>query len=116
MTNLPAGTPVFIGPPANPLPAELVLEIAHALSEIAGIREAHLPMICSKGRIDPPAQVLIVVLENGGPSQIPQIAEAVRRILPNGQFIEVMHWPADHPAMPTVRQTGCVVNLNGKPN
>jgi hypothetical protein len=116
MTNLPAGTQVFIGPPSNPLPEELVLEIAHALSEIAGIREAHLPMIYSKGMIDPPAQVLIIVLENGSPSQIPQIAEAVRRILPKGQYLDVMHWPADHPAMPTVRQTGCVVNMNRKPN
>jgi len=116
MTNLPADTQVFIEPPANPLPAELVAEIARALSEIAGIREAHLPMIYSKGKVDLPAQVLIVVLEKGSPGQIPQIAEAVRRILRNGQYLDVMHWPVDHPAMPTVRQTGCVVNLNRKPN
>lgn len=98
------------------MPPELVLEIGQALSEIGGIREAHLPMIYSKGTIDPPAQVLVVVFEDGSPSLIARVGEALSRIMPNGHYLDVVQWPTDHPAMPTVRQTGCVVNLNRELN
>jgi hypothetical protein len=53
-------------------------------------------------------------LEEDAPSTIQQIGEALHRILPEGQYLDVVHWASDHPAMAVVRQTGCVVRLNRK--
>jgi SseB protein C-terminal domain len=116
MAYLPPGTQIFIGPPAKPMPVEHVQQIGEVLSRLPGITEAYLPQIYSQGRFDPPAQVLIVVLEENAPSPIQQTGAALRRILPEGQYLDVVHWPADHPFMTMVRQTGCLVRLNRKPN
>ena len=63
--NLPPGTTLYIGPPANPLPPELQAKIAYAISGVPGIREAHLPQCYSKGLVDPSAQILVLVLNPG---------------------------------------------------
>ena len=79
MTYLPPGTQIFIGPPASPMPAERVLEIGNALSKRHGIAEAYLPQVYCKGKFDPPSQVLVVVMEDGAPSQLQAIGEALHR-------------------------------------
>ena len=116
MTYLPPGTQIFIGAPAKPMPAELVLEIGRALGIIDGIGEAYLPQVYSKGRFDPPAQVLVVVLEDGAPVRTQQISEALQRILPEGQYLDVLELRSDNPLMKMVRETKCVVNLTRKLN
>ena len=63
--NLPPGTTLYIGPPANPLPPELQAKIAYAISGVPGIGEAHLPQCYSKGLVDPSAQILVLVLNPG---------------------------------------------------
>jgi hypothetical protein len=73
-----------------------------------------LPQIYCKGKFDPPAQVLVIVLEDGAHSQIQPIGEALHRILPEGQYLDVIPWPPGHLAMTTVRQTGCVVNYKSQ--
>ena len=61
--KIPAGTNVYIGPPAKPIPKQLSDAIGTELGKIPDILEAHLPMVYIKGQIDPPAQVLVIVLE-----------------------------------------------------
>ena len=72
-----------MGPPAKPIPKEMSDAIGAALGRVTEILEAHLPMIYIKGQIDPPAQVLVVVLgENRANLQV-KITEAVRGALPD---------------------------------
>src|SRR4029077_11959701 len=76
--NLPAGTQAYIGAPARPMNRVLSRTIGTALGKIPEIKEAHLPQVYIKGKIDPPAQILVVVIEEGAPSQLLKIKEAMR--------------------------------------
>src|SRR5215467_7513996 len=80
--RIPGGTPVYIGPPAKPIPKQISDAIGTALGKIAEIEEAHLPMVYIKGHIDPPAQVLVVVLDEHSPSPQVRIAETLAGVLP----------------------------------
>jgi hypothetical protein len=80
--KIPGGTPIYIGPPAKPIRKEVSDAIGTALGKIAEIGEAHLPMVYIKGHIDPPAQVLVVVLDENAPSAQARITDAVRAALP----------------------------------
>ena len=106
--NLPPGTTLYIGPPANPLPPELQAKIAYAISGVPGIGEAHLPQCDSKGLVDPSAQILVLVLNPGvTPSNVmPQLQENMRTELRGtGKFIDIFPLAPNHPMLPTVRQT-----------
>ena len=61
--KIPAGTTYYIEPPAKLIPKQISDAIGTALGKIPEIVEAHLPMVYIKGQIEPPAQVLVVVLE-----------------------------------------------------
>jgi len=105
--NLPPGTTLYIGPPANPLPPELQAKINFAVSGIPGIAEAHLPQCYSKGLFDPSAQILVLVLQNGvtAASVMPQVQENRRSALPTGRFLDVFPLAPNHPMLPTIRKT-----------
>lgn len=66
--KIPGGTTIYIGPPAKPIPKQVSDAIGAALGQIAEIEEARLPMVYIKGHVDPPAQVLVVVLDEDVPS------------------------------------------------
>ncbi len=116
MTQLPAGTKVSNGPPAKPMAAERSQAIGAALGKLAGLGDAHLPMVYIQGTIDPPAQVLFVVLDQNAPSQLRNIADAFRQILPSevSPYVfepDVFEWRPDDTTLPTARSTGCALNL-----
>ena len=48
------GTPLYIGPPAKPIPKQIPDAIGTALGKIVEIEQAHLPMVYIKEHIDPP--------------------------------------------------------------
>jgi hypothetical protein len=105
--KLPAGTQVYIGAPVQPLPAELVKRIEQALGDVPGIREAHLPQVYIEGKIDPPAQVLMIVLDQEFSTQLPAIKDALRRILPGDRFMDIFELREDSPILAAVRSAGC---------
>jgi len=60
--SISAGTAVMLGRPAQPMAQALSASIAQLVRGIAGIREAYLPHCFIKGVVEPPTQVLVVVL------------------------------------------------------
>lgn len=115
--KMPAGTAVYIGPPAKPIANQVSGAIGTALGKISEILEAHLPMVYVKGYIDPPTQVLVVVLdENRRPSPQAKIGEALRAVLPTDFHIEVTESHLGDPNLPTIRATCTQLNLDRKPN
>jgi len=114
--KIPAGTTCYIGPPASPIPKQTFDAIGTALLKIPEIVEAHLPMIYVKGWIDPPAQVLVVVLDGNKLSPQARISEALRGVLPTDSHMDVMDSHPGDPNLPTIRATGTQLDLNRKPN
>jgi hypothetical protein len=114
--KIPAGTTCYIGPPARPIPKQTSDAIGTALGKIPGIVEAHLPMIYIEGQIDPPAQVLVVVLEGNRASSQARISEALKEVLPTDSHMDVMESRHGDPNLPTIRATGTQLALNRKPN
>jgi glycosyltransferase involved in cell wall biosynthesis len=114
--NLPAGTKAYIGAPVRPMDEMLSRSIGKALGRIPEVREAHLPQMYIKGEIDPPAQVLVVVIEESAPSQLPQIRETMHGILPTGSYLASFEWRSNEPTLPMVQRAGCALDLDRKLN
>ena len=114
--KIPGGTTVYIGPPAKPIPKQMSDAIGTALGRIAEIGEAHLPMVYIKGYIDPPAQVLVVVLDENlaMASQQARISDAIRAVLPTDSHMDITELHPGDPNLPTIRATGTQLNLNRK--
>ena len=110
--KIPAGTAAYIGPPAHPVPKQISEAIAAALSKIVEINEAYLPMVYVKGYIDPPAQVLVVVLDENAPSLGTKIAEALRAALPLNLHLDITELHPNDPKLPTIRATGTQLHLD----
>jgi len=86
--------------------------IGRALGKIAEIEEAHLPMVYIKGHIDPPAQVLVVVLEEHAPSPQARIMEAISTVLPSDFHMDITELRPGDTNLLTIRATGTQLNLN----
>jgi len=71
-------------------------------------------MVYIKGYIDPPAQILVVVVEENGPSLQVKIAEALKSVLPTNSYMDVMESHPDDPKLPTIRATRTRLDLNRK--
>src|SRR5215470_4627264 len=110
--KIPAGTTAYIGPPAKPISTQISEAMGAALSEIAEIEEAHLPMVYIKGHIDPPAQILVVVLDENAPSPQARITEALRAVLPKNSHMDIKELHPGDGSLPTIRATGTQLNLN----
>lgn len=112
--KIPAGTPAYIGPPANPIPQHVSDAIGIALGKFPEIVEAHLPMVYIKGHIDPPAQILVIVVGENRPSLQVKITEALKSVLPTNSYMDVMESHPDDPKLPTIRATRTRLDLNRK--
>jgi hypothetical protein len=84
--KIPAGTTAYIGPPAKPIPKQISDAIGTELGKITEILEVHLPLVYIKGLIDPPAQILFVVVEESRPRPHGKIVEVMRRVLPTNFY------------------------------
>ena len=115
--TISAGSQVFVGAPAHPLPAERVRRLSAMLSELAAVEEAHLPQCYIPGRIDPPAQVLMVVLAASADvaSTMETIIARLNGMLPEGVHLDVLHLSRQHELLPFVRKAGCVLVTRTRP-
>ena len=91
--NIPAGAAVFLGRPAKPMAQELSDSIAQMVRGIAGIREAYLPQCFVKTIVEPPAQVLVLVLDVSADQSrlLDSVGQGLASILPQGMHLDV--WP-----------------------
>jgi len=111
--QLKAGTRMVFGAPKDPVPPERCRNIARAVGQVSGVREAHLPLIQVEGENDAPRQWLVVATDGDTDSQ--QIAERVRNMLaltsalPQGEFIDILPLKLGQGLLDTVRKTGCQV-------
>lgn len=112
--KITAGTKIYIGPPAKPIPKQISDAIGRALSKISEIVEAHLPMVYIRGQIAPPAQVLVLVLEENTPSPQTKIMEILGAVLPPNSHMDITEFHPGDPNVATVRATGTQLHLNRK--
>jgi hypothetical protein len=104
-----AGTSMYFGAPAKPMPEIMAEAISQVVTQVPGIVEAHLPQCFIEGDKEA-RQVLVVGVQRR--SEIPQIADALmgklQLVFPPGQFIDVL--PFESGAVPAgVRQAGCQI-------
>jgi hypothetical protein len=107
--QIAAGTAIYFGRPAKPMPEARASAIAAAVARVPGIVEAHLPQCYIEGDAGA-RQVLVVVVDL--PQDIPRIAQAVlgelAAILPPGDSVDLL--PFDRRSLPRgVREAGCRV-------
>lgn len=114
--KIPAGTSVCIGRPAKPIARQVSDAIGTGLGKIPEVLEAHLPMVYIKGIIDPPAQVLFVVVDENGTSPQGKIVEVVREVVPTNSYIDIMELHSRDPQLPAIRRSGTQLSLNRKLN
>ena len=112
--KIPGGTTIYIGPPAKPIPQQISDAIGTALGKIVEIEEAHLPMVYIKGHIDPPAQVLVILLDQHVPSPHARIRETLGAVLPTDLHLDITELQPSDANLPTIRATGTQLNLNRK--
>lgn len=111
--KIPAGTQLFVGAPAKPLPAEITEQIRRALGKVPGISEAHLPQAYAKELVDPPVQILVIVMDATAQAEsvMPGILKLLNRVLPAGAFLDVLPLDEDSAMLKAVRRAGCQLKL-----
>jgi hypothetical protein len=66
--------------------------------------------------IGPPAQVLVIVLEENSTSTHAKIKEVLRATLPTNFYLDSTESRPGDPGLPNIRATGTQLNLNHKLN
>src|SRR5437660_4268374 len=91
--DIPQGSPVLLGKPSNPMAPHLSEAIWEKLRGTPGIREAYLPQCFVKGIVEPPSQVLVLVLDEAAKRQeiLTRVDEVLTGLLPTGMHLDV--WP-----------------------
>lgn len=107
--TVPAGTRVFLGAPAKPMPTAKAKVIGALADSIEGIAEAHLPQCFVSGIMANPAQVLVLVIEPGVDSDdvLNRVSHGLEAILSEAGEIDV--WPISFqsPLLADVRRANC---------
>lgn len=100
------GTTVYLGRPAKPMPQEISTAIAEMVHGMPAIREAYQPQCYAKAVVEPPAQILVLVLDDPADQEtLDAVGQRLEHILPPGMHLDV--WPLDngHDLLPTIRET-----------
>ena len=89
------------------MPQTLSADIGVMVRAIPGIREAYLPQCYVKAVVEPPAQVLVVVLEDAADRQsvLDAIGQGLTRVLPQGAHLDVLPMADSDGLLSTVRGT-----------
>lgn len=119
LNKISSGTLVYIGAPATPMSDERFAALRSAVVEnVTEVAFAYVPMVSVQGQIDPPRQVLYLVLREAMRDRLerfmPDFAAAIHRCLPQGDFIDILPVFCDHPWMAEVLRSGCVLCIIDK--
>ena len=89
------------------MPQALSDAIGSMVRSITGIREAYLPQCFVKSVVEPPAQVLVVVLDDGADREkiLDAVGRGLTRVLPEGQHLDVLPMTSSDGLLSTVRGT-----------
>jgi hypothetical protein len=104
---IPKGSRVLLGRAANPMPPIVSNAIGEIVRSTGGIREAYLPQCYVESIVDPPAQVLVLVLntEANPQSIVEAVGENLSRVLPAGMHLDVWAMDQCNGFLSTVRGT-----------
>jgi len=104
--TIPKDTSVYLGRPAKPMPQLLSDAIGEMIRSIAGIREAYLPQCYVKDIVEPPAQILVLVLDDvADQSVLDSVGQGLSRVLPQGMHLDVWPLTDGHSLLDTIRGT-----------
>ncbi len=109
--TIPKDTSVYLGRPAKPMPQTLSDAIGEMVRSIGGIREAYLPQCYVKGIVEPPAQILVLVLDDAADqSVLDLVGQGLERVLPQGVHPDV--WPLSdgHSLLDAIRGTRMAIH------
>lgn len=97
----------MLGRPVNPMSQSLSEAIGAMVRGITGIREAYLPQCFVKAVVEPPAQVLVVVLDDRADRQsvLDAVGQGLTRVLPQGMHLDVLPMTSGDGLLSTVRGT-----------
>ena len=89
--NVPAGTTLYFGAPAQPMHPSRAAAIAALVAHVPGILEAHLPQCLIEGD-SAPRQVLAIVVSSKAeiPRIVDQLNAGLKPIVPGGHFIDIL--------------------------
>ena len=106
--SISKGSAVMLGAPAQPMPRALSDTIGEMLRGIAGIREAYLPQCYVASVVEPPTQILVIVLDDGVDHQnvLDAVGQGLNHVLPPGMHLDVWPMTGHDGLLSTVRGTG----------
>lgn len=111
-----ASTRLLIGAPVRPMPSSIQENLRTVLRGCQECLFAYTPLVYIAGRVDPPAQVLYVVFRDDARVRrddlMRSLADQVHRIMPKGEFIDVLPAFADDRLLRAVILSGCVLVVN----
>jgi hypothetical protein len=88
------------------MPQTLPESIAEMVRTIPGIREAYLPQCYVKGVVEPPAQILVLVLDDASDQRVlDEVGQGLARRLPQAMHLDVWPLTPGHSLLGTVRGT-----------
>ena len=100
---------MLFGAPAQPMEVKRSAAIAKAVALVPNIVEAHLPQCYMEG-LGEPRQVLVlgVRAKEDIPRIMEQLAPAINRVMPDGEFLDMI--PFHTASIPAgVRESGCEI-------
>jgi hypothetical protein len=98
------------------MPEERSSAVLQAVAATPGVEEAYLPQCYAAGFVDPPAQVLVIVLARGveAASVMPSLGAAISRIFPPDEYLDILP-SLDHGMLQTIRETGTQIYARTAP-
>ena len=115
-----AGTRLLVGAPAKPMPTDREDKLRSIVHTFPQALFAYVPQIYMRGKIDPPAQVVYLVLRDEARPDLNQIMRSVVSLinvaLPAGDFIDVLPVFTNDRLLPAVITSGCVLAINEPEN
>jgi hypothetical protein len=76
----------------------------------------YIPLFCIEGKIDPPKQVLYLVLRDAARGRVEQVMSSLAPLIhahwPKGEYIDMLPAFPDHAWLDDVIRTGCFLAAN----
>ena len=114
-----AGATLLIGKPARPMSAERQAALGRIIRQCEDVLFAYAPQAYLAGRIDPPAQILYLVLRDDARVRLDQVMGALvprfNQVLPAGEYIDVVPAFVGDQLLTTVVATETVLAVNDAP-